>query len=396
MDGIGSSESRGRAVVAMSGGVDSSTTAALLLEQGYDVIGITMQLYDVNKTAMGSGRGGTCCSLDDVYDARRVAEHLGIPFYVVNFQEAFQSLIVDDLVAEYLAGRTPNPCVRCNEFMKFRLLLDRAVELGGDFLATGHYARIDQCPTTGRWRLRRGVYDAKDQSYFLYPVGQKQLERMRFPLGDMTKAEVRAHAARFNLPTAKKSESQDVCFIAGENYRQFIARTAGEKLPGQGEFVSTDGLSLGRHEGHHRFTVGQRKGIGLAAAEPRYVVRVEPEKNQVVVGSADDLFADGLRARRFRWVAGEAPAESEPLQVKIRYRSEPIEGFVRMVAAREAEIRFSTRERAITPGQTVVLYRGDEVVGGGVIVEAITPVERAAMAGESNEPIHASAVGVDG
>lgn len=369
----GSTGSHGRVVVAMSGGVDSSTTAALLVEQGYEVVGLTMQLYDYRQTAAGAERSGSCCSIDDVSDARSVAEHLGIPFYVVNFQEAFRKLIVDNLVEEYLGGRTPNPCVRCNEFMKFRLLLDRALALGAEFLATGHYAQIVQTEETGEWKLLRGVDDSKDQSYFLYPVGQKQLSRMRFPLGGMTKAEVREHSRRLAVPTAEKRESQDVCFIAGESYRKFMERTNQEKLPGRGEVVTVDGQVIGQHDGHHRYTVGQRRGLGLPGPEKKFVVSVSPEKNRVVVGGPSDLDAIGVQVGRFRWISGQSPEVGSTVEVKIRYRSEASMARITHVEGRTATFEFSDPVRAVTPGQAAVAYRGNEVLGGGVIETAIYP-----------------------
>jgi tRNA-specific 2-thiouridylase len=362
------STAKGRALVAMSGGVDSSATAALLAEQGHEVIGITMQLYDQQRTA--SGGTGTCCSVDDVFDARRVADRLGIPHYVVNFQEAFGKLVVDDLVSEYLGGRTPNPCVRCNDFMKFRLLLDRALALGADFLATGHYARIDQDPT-GRWRLLRAADDHKDQTYFLYPMSQAQLARIRFPLGGLSKPEVRALAARFGLETADKAESQDVCFIAGESYRQFLERSAGDRLPGEGDLVRLDGTRIGRHGGHHRYTVGQRKGLGIASSERLYVVEVDAGSNRVVVGERAALESSGLRASRTRWLAGAPPAPGTPVQAKVRYRSEASPARVTCASAGALELAFDAPISSVTPGQAVVLYDGAEVLGGGVIDGAL-------------------------
>lgn len=359
---------RPRAVVAMSGGVDSSVTAALLLEQGWDVVGITMHLWDRGDSPVE--RAGTCCSLDDVGDARRVAEQLGIPFYVANFQDQFRAAVVDDLVDEYLAGRTPNPCVRCNDVLKFRVLLRRARALGAEILATGHYARVERDEARGEWTLRRGADPDKDQSYFVYCVDQEQLATLRFPVGAMHKDEVRDHARRFGLVTAQKGESQDVCFIAGESYRDFVERHRPDAVPGEGAFVALDGTALGRHAGHHRFTVGQRKGLGVAAPEPRYVVHVDAAENRVVLGGADDLLAGGLRATRFRWV-GRPPEPGARVDIKIRYRTPAAPGRVISHGDGTATLAFDTMARAVTPGQTVVAYEGDRVLGGGVIEEAL-------------------------
>lgn len=358
-----------RVVVAMSGGVDSSTTAALLKEAGHEVIGMTMQLYDHGDTA--AKQSGTCCSLDDVHDARRVANALDIPHYVVNLQDAFRKLVVDNMVDEYRDGRTPNPCVRCNEFMKFRLLLDRALALGADYLATGHYAKIVHNPVTHLLELRRAEDSLKDQSYFLYCVDQQQLSHLLFPLGAMTKSEVRAHAQRFQLPTATKSESQDVCFIAGESYRQFMERHDAASLPGPGEIVSVAGDRLGQHHGHHRYTVGQRKGLGLARSEPLYVVGIDATKNQVTVGGQNDLLATGLKAKKLQWISGVAPARDQILSIKIRYRTPASPGYLTEQNARVGHFRFVDPVRAVTPGQTVVVYDGDTVLGGGLIEHAL-------------------------
>ena len=357
-----------RAVVAMSGGVDSSVTAGLLLEQGYDVVGVTMQLWDRGDSPVE--RTGSCCSLDDVGDARRVAEQLGIPFYVANFQEQFRAAVVDDLVEEYLAGRTPNPCVRCNDVLKFRVLLRRARALGAEVLATGHYARVERDEALGEWTLRRGVDPDKDQSYFVYCMDQEQLAAIRFPVGAMHKDEVRDHARRFGLVTASKGESQDVCFIAGESYRAFVERHAPDRVPGEGAFVALDGTTLGRHAGHHRFTVGQRKGLGLAAADPQYVVRVDAAANRVVVGSAADLESSALCAGHFRWL-GRPPETGAAVDVKIRYRTPAAPGRVVSLGDGVVSLAFDSPARAVTPGQTVVVYQGDRVLGGGVIQESV-------------------------
>lgn len=362
---IHSAASGSRIVVAMSGGVDSSTTAALLKEGGHEVIGLTMQLYDHGDT--NAQQSGTCCSLDDVHDARRVANALGIPHYVVNLQDAFRKLVVDNLVNEYKEGRTPNPCVRCNEFMKFRLLLDRALALGADYLATGHYAKIVRNPATDLLELRRATDSLKDQSYFLYCVDQQQLSHLLFPLGSMTKSEVRTHAQRFHLPTATKSESQDVCFIAGESYRQFMERNDGTGLPGIGEIVSLEGTTLGRHQGHHRYTIGQRKGLGVAHNEPLYVVGIDAANNRVTVGGQNDLVANGLKAKKLQWISGASPPPDQLLHIKIRYRTPASPGYLTEQSGRLGTFRFIEPVRAVTPGQTVVVYDGDTVLGGGLI-----------------------------
>lgn len=353
-----------RVVVAMSGGVDSSVTAGLLVEAGYEVIGMTMQLYD--RKDMATEVKGSCCSLDDVFDARRVAEALGIPFYVLNFQDAFKKLVVENLTGEYLAGRTPNPCIRCNDFMKFRLLLKRAMTLGASFLATGHYAKITE--EDGLWKLSRAVDADKDQTYFLYGMNQEQMSQVRFPLGGMTKSEVRAHARRLALPTAEKSESQDVCFIAGEKYTDFIERNV-DDLPGEGDIVDEKGDVIGTHKGSYRYTVGQRRGLALAGPEKRYVLAVDPEKNVVTTGPESYLMTRSLETDKIHWVGNPASAE-EPLMAKIRYRTAATLARVHVQDDGSSRVVFEEAVKAVTPGQTLVLYRGDEVVGGGLIARS--------------------------
>uniref|UniRef100_A0A831UBN3 tRNA-specific 2-thiouridylase MnmA n=1 Tax=Geobacter metallireducens TaxID=28232 RepID=A0A831UBN3_GEOME len=363
-------KNRKRIVVAMSGGVDSSVTAALLKEEGHEVIGISMQVWDYSKfTARGGEKFDTCCSLDDIHDARRVAEQIGIPFYVVNFEEEFQRLVIDDFVDEYFRGRTPNPCVRCNQRVKFQLLLQKARELGADFLATGHYARIER-GGDGLFHLLRGDDPGKDQSYFLFTLTQEQLARVIFPLGGMTKPEVRQQAARFGLRVAEKGESQEICFVPDNDYVRFLEEERGKgRLAG--EIVDRAGNVLGRHGGTYRYTVGQRRGLGIAHPHPLYVVGVDAERRQVIVGPKEELSALGLAAADVTWVIPPA-AETVEAACKIRYRHHPVPCTVTVLPGSRAEVRFREPERSVTPGQAVVFYHGDEVLGGGWIDAAVT------------------------
>lgn len=352
-----------RVVVAMSGGVDSSVAAALLKEQGYDVVGISLQLHDLAKAE--DNKFGTCCSLDDLYDARTVANRLGIPFYVKEMESVFEEAVIDDFVAEYLAGRTPNPCVRCNEKVKFRRLLDWALDLGAEALATGHYAQITDGPAGPE--LRKGVDPGKDQSYFLFTLKPDELAHTVFPVGHLTKPEVRAIAERHGLVTAAKPDSQEICFVQGKSYRDFIEERVPASNRKGGAIVLEDGREIGRHDGLYQFTVGQRKGLP-AIGQPLFVLSLDRERNAVVVGPETGLFQHTLSLSDVHWLVPE-PTDLAPglFTAKIRYRH--AETAVRAVArpGRRAELRFSLPQRAVTPGQAVVFYDGDRVVGGGWI-----------------------------
>jgi tRNA-specific 2-thiouridylase len=361
-----------RVVVAMSGGVDSSTAAALLKEQGYDVIGISMQLWDYTEGE--KDRPGSCCSLDDLYDARRVCDKLNVPFYVVNFEEAFSKAVVDYFVEGYLKGETPNPCLKCNQILKFEVLLRKALELEADFLATGHYARVVYDEGRGRHLLLRGRDLSKDQSYFLFTMTQKQLSKIIFPLGDLTKADVRKLANKFGLNVAEKKDSQEICF-APEDYPSFIARKVGHradngsscKLEPAGEIVDLNGNILGMHQGLYRYTIGQRKGIGVTRGEPLYVLKIDMQKNQLVVGPEQGLFSNGLIAKETNWIGIPFPKSETEVLARIRYRHKGIEAHVAPLDGNRVEVRFKKPEKSVTPGQAVVFYKGDEVLGGGWI-----------------------------
>jgi tRNA-specific 2-thiouridylase len=350
-----------RIVVAMSGGVDSSVAAALLAEQGLDVIGLSMQLYDQR----GEQAFGSCCTLDDLHDARRVADAIGIPHYILNFERQFQDTVISNFVREYAAGRTPLPCAHCNSDLKFSTLLDRARGLGAEQVATGHYARVEQSPA-GRWLLRRSADSAKDQSYFLFSLTQEQLARAAFPVGELKKAEVRAQARRLGLKVAEKPDSQEICFVPDGDYASFVAR----QLPAVarvGAIVDERGEVLGRHGGVHRFTVGQRRGLGVSSSAPLYVLRIEAESGQVTVGTRGALDQTTLTATGVNWVATDAPSDWVPITAQIRHRHRPAIGRVRAIDDNRAECIFDEPQPAIAPGQAVVFYDEDVVVGGGWI-----------------------------
>ena len=350
--------SRPRIVVGMSGGVDSSLAAALLVEQGYEVIGVTMHL---------AGSASRCCSLDDADDARRVAERLGIRFYVANYTREFHAEVMLPFADAYLAGRTPLPCATCNTHFKFERLVARAHSLGAEAVATGHYARIGRDPTTGRATLRAARDVAKDQSYFLFGLAQAQLAHTRFPLGELTKPEVRARARALGLPTADKAESQELCFVPDGDTAAAVERLRPDAVPGAGEIVDDAGRVLGRHAGIHRFTVGQRKGLALGARGPHYVRALDPAQSRVWVTNREGLDAAAGRVERVSWISGEAPRAAFSAHVRIRYRDEGAPALVTPLADGAARLAFETPVRALTPGQAAVFYDGDRVLGGGWI-----------------------------
>jgi tRNA-specific 2-thiouridylase len=352
---------RRRILAAMSGGVDSSVAALLLQREGWEVVGVSMDLYDYSKVTRD--REGTCCSLDDLYDARRVCDTLGIPYYVLNLREEFRREVIDPFVQEYTAGRTPNPCVLCNEHLKFRALLRKADELGAEGVATGHYAVIRK-GDDGRYRLHASPDSSKDQSYFLFSLDAGRLPRIRFPVGEMEKAEVRRLAAGAGLPVYEKKESQDICFVTDASYSRFL-ETKGIREE-QGRFVDRGGNFLGNHKGVLHYTVGQRKGLGIASKEPLYVVAIDAEKNEIVLGTEDDTFGGSATVARPTFVAGSPPAKEFRAVAKVRYRHAGAPCTVRVEGDRMT-VRFDAPQRSVTPGQALVLYDGTEVLGGGWI-----------------------------
>ena len=355
-----------RIVVAMSGGVDSSVAAALLAEQGHDVIGVSMQLYDNSQvTATGQRAFGTCCTIDDLYDARRVAATIGIPHYIVNFESQFGAHVISNFVREYVSGRTPIPCSHCNSELKFAELLDRAKAYDADRLATGHYARIEQ-DRSGRYRLYRGADTSKDQTYFLFSLTQEQLARAAFPVGHLDKETVRAQARRLQLHVTEKPDSQEICFVPDGDYAAFVERKAPGATRG-GVIVDDGGRVVGTHTGVHRFTIGQRKGLGLSSVEPLYVLQIKPDTAQVVVGPREALGRTSLTASTVNWVGGAAPDGWLRVTAQIRHRHAAAPAKVRGTAEGRAELEFDAPQTAITPGQAVVFYDGDEVLGGGWI-----------------------------
>jgi len=365
--------------VAMSGGVDSSAVAALLHAQGHPLVGLTLQLWNQRRLAANYADlglpetvpQGRCCSIDDVYDARHVAEHLNIPYYLVNAQDRFEAEVVRPFVSEYLAGRTPIPCTLCNNHLKFDQLLLTARQIGAERIATGHYARNHYDEARGRWILSRPADKSKDQTYFLFGLTQDQLSRTLFPLGEMQKPAVREMAAGHGLELAQKPDSQEICFIPGGSYQSFLTAylaEQGETLPdSSGELIAASGEVVGRHEGIHSFTVGQRKGLGLSSPDALYVLKIHPDSHKVEVGPDDQLLSTRLTANRLNWVSIPEPTEPIRVTIKIRHRHEPAPATLRVTAPDTIEAIFDEPQRAITPGQSAVFYQGDEVAGGGWI-----------------------------
>ena len=364
--------------VAMSGGVDSSAAAAILKEQGHELVGFTMQLWDqrrgINVDENGDPLPSRCCSLDDVYDARRVAEELAFPFYVLNLERDFERDVVQPFISSYLNGETPIPCVSCNSRLKFASLDRLALSLGCEKVATGHYARVEFDASTNRYKLLRGQNHQKDQSSFLWVLTQEQLSRALFPLGEMSKPEARDAARQHGLTgVSEKKESQEICFVPDGDYAGFIdryleAEDATERLPGAGEIVDTSGRVIGRHEGVHRYTIGQRRGLGIADEKPLYVISIDAGNNRVTAGSSEELLSSEFTVANVNWIAFDDPREPVRAEVRVRYRHTAAPATITPLENQRARIVFDEPQRAITPGQASVFYRGDEVVGGGWIV----------------------------
>lgn len=351
-------------VVAMSGGVDSSVAAALLVEQGYNCIGVMMRLWA--EVGPGEGSANKCCSLESVNDARLVADRLGIPFYLINVEQPFKQHVVDFFISGYSSGVTPNPCIECNRHIRFGHLLNYARKLGADFLATGHYARLRRL-SDGTVQLLKAIDEQKDQSYVLSVMGQDELRSVAFPIGGYTKSEVRQMAAARGLPTASKHDSMDLCFIADDDYRRFLRDWAAESMR-PGPILDRSGRLWGEHAGLPGYTIGQRKGLGVSgAAEPLFVLELDYARNALVVGGADELGRDGFVVERLNWTLDEAPSDSAPAQCKIRYKARAVDCTIHPLTAATAEVRLAEKVRDITPGQGAVFYDGDVVLGGGII-----------------------------
>ena len=354
-----------KVVVGMSGGVDSSVAAWLLLQKGYDVMGVTMQIWQDEVPEQVEENGG-CCGLSAVDDARRVASRLEIPYYVMNFKQDFKENVIDYFMDEYLKGHTPNPCIACNRYVKWESLLKRSMDIGADYIATGHYARIEKLPN-GRYALRKSATSAKDQTYALYNLTQEQLSKTLMPVGEYTKDQIRTFAEELGLPVAHKPDSQEICFVPDGDYAKFIEENSGKKIP-EGNFVWTDGTVIGKHKGITHYTIGQRKGLGLAMGRPVVVTEIRPETDEVVIGEADDVFRTTLRADRLNWMSVPDIEGEARFLAKIRYNHSGSMCTVRKIEEDLVECTFDEPVRAVTPGQAVVFYDGDYVAGGGTIL----------------------------
>ena len=357
-----------KVVVGMSGGVDSSVAAYLLKEQGYDVIGVTMQIWQDEDQEQMEENGG-CCGISAVDDARRVAQYLDIPYYVMNFKKEFKEQVISYFVGEYQEARTPNPCIACNRYVKWESLLKRSLDIGADYIATGHYARIERLPN-GRYSLKKSATDAKDQTYALYNLTQYQLSHTLMPVGEYTKDEIRSIAEKLSLPVAHKPDSQEICFVPDQDYASFIEKETGEKsLPGN--FVDLDGNVLGQHKGIIHYTIGQRKGLGIALGRPAFVADIRKDTNEVVLGRNEDVFAPSLLADRVNFMSIEKLDEPKEVFAKIRYNHKGAPCRIEMAGEGKVKVTFHEPQRAITPGQAVVFYDGDYVLGGGTILHKI-------------------------
>jgi tRNA-specific 2-thiouridylase len=351
--------SKPRVAIAMSGGVDSSTAAALLVEEGYEVFGVMLRLWSAPY------RRNRCCSPEDMALARRIAAHLDIPFYALDVQERFKQSVVDPFLDDYLAGVTPNPCLNCNRTIRWGFMYDKAAAMGADFLATGHYARLEQ--TKQGVRLLRAADRSKDQSYVLSLLPQEKLARSLFPLGELTKDKVRVEAERFDLPVANRPDSQDLCFVGQSDYRQFISEQRGNQLPGEGEIVNQHGQTLGQHGGIPFYTIGQRKGLGLSSPEPLYVLEKDPHSNTLVVGPRQLLGRTRFQVEQVNWVSGAVPEEPVQADIRVRYKAQEVNGLIVMQSPKRADVELMRPVPDVTPGQAAVFYDGEECLGGGII-----------------------------
>ena len=355
-----------KVVVGMSGGVDSSVAAYLLKQQGYEVIGVTMQIWQKEDNQTVEENGG-CCGLSAVEDARRVAQMLDIPYYVMNFREEFEQKVIQYFMREYLHGRTPNPCIACNRYVKWESLLQRSMQIGADCIATGHYARIEQLPN-GRYAIRNSVTAAKDQTYALYNLTQEQLMRTKMPVGSYEKSQIRAIAEDLGLYVAHKPDSMEICFVPDQDYARFIEENSGEKIP-EGNFVTADGKIIGRHRGITHYTVGQRKGLNLSMGKPVFVLEIRPETNEVVIGDGTEVYSDRLICSDLNFMSVPDFPDDFPVVAKIRYNHRGTKAHVRRIGEDRAEVIFEEPVRAVTPGQAVVFYDGEYVAGGGTIIK---------------------------